>query len=466
MVPAAEAKLTRQGLADGTIEIVIGTHALLSKTVAFKNLGLVVIDEEQHFGVRQKERLKELRSSVHVLTMTATPIPRTLQMALAGVRDMSIIATPPVDRLAVRTFVLPYDPVIVREAIKRERHRGGQVFYVCPRVSDIPRVFERLAKLVPEASIGVAHGQMPPRDLERVMTAFYDRRHDVLLATNIIESGLDVPTANTLVVHRSDMFSLAQMYQIRGRIGRSKVRAYAYFTLPTGRVLSAAAQRRLEVLHTLDSLGAGFTLASHDLDIRGAGNLLGEEQSGHIREVGVELYQHLLEETVAEVKGEAAPAEDQWSPQIHVGMAVLIPESYVGDLPVRMGLYRRLSVLQNEQEIEAFAAELIDRFGALPVEAENLLDIMALKLRCRHAGVEKIEAGPKGAVLSFRKHRFANPEALIAYIGRNAAHISLRPDQRLVFHQSWRDARERVVGLRRLMQELADMARPEPADPA
>ena len=463
MVPAADARVTRQGLADGTIEVVIGTHALLSKTVGFKNLGLVVIDEEQHFGVRQKERLKELRSSVHVLTMTATPIPRTLQMALAGVRDMSIIATPPVDRLAVRTFVLPYDPVIVREAINRERHRGGQVFYVCPRVSDIPRVFERLASLAPDASVGVAHGQMAPGDLERVMSAFYDRRHDILLATNIIESGLDVPTANTLIVHRADMFGLAQMYQIRGRIGRSKQRAYAYFTLPTGRVLSPVAQRRLEVLHTLDSLGAGFTLASHDLDIRGAGNLLGEEQSGHIREVGVELYQHLLEEAVAEVKGEAAPTEDQWSPQIHVGMAVLIPETFVGDLPVRMGLYRRLSALQNEAEIEAFAAELIDRFGPLPDEVENLLDVVALKLRCHQAGVEKIEAGPKGAVLSFRNNSFATPDALIAYIGRNAARISLRPDQRLVFHQAWRDARSRVTGLRRLMQELSDMAETEKA---
>ena len=275
LVSAQEAKKTRQGLADGSIDVVVGTHALLSKAVSFANLALVVVDEEQHFGVKQKERLKNLRSSVHVLTMTATPIPRTLQLALTGVRDLSLIATPPVDRLAVRTFVLPYDPVVIREAMLREHFRGGQTYYVCPRIEDLEKVRERLVELIPEIKITVAHGRMPASQIEDVMAAFYDGQFDVLLSTSIVESGLDVPTANTLVVHRADMFGLSQLYQLRGRIGRSKQRAYAYFTYDPRKPLSATQQQRLHVIGTLDSLGAGFSLASHDMDIRGAGNLLG-----------------------------------------------------------------------------------------------------------------------------------------------------------------------------------------------
>jgi transcription-repair coupling factor (superfamily II helicase) len=280
----------KKQLAAGEIDIIVGTHALLSKSIKFKDLGLLIVDEEQHFGVGQKERLKELKANVHVLTLTATPIPRTLQLALSGVRDMSVIATPPVDRLAVRTFVLPFDPVVVREAVLREKFRGGQTFYVCPRIEDLATVSERIRKLVPEIKLATAHGRMAPTQLEDVMTAFCDGRYDMLLSTNIVESGLDIPSANTMLIHRADMFGLAQLYQLRGRIGRSKTRAYAYLTLPPGRVPSVAAQKRLEVMQTLDQLGAGFQLASHDLDIRGAGNLLGEEQSGHIKEVGIELY--------------------------------------------------------------------------------------------------------------------------------------------------------------------------------
>ena len=298
LVAGKTAAAVKADLADGKVDIIVGTHALLGKSVDFKSLGLMIVDEEQHFGVSQKERLKELRADVHVLTLTATPIPRTLQLALSGVREMSLIATPPVDRLAVRTFVLPYDPVILREAILREHYRGGQLFYVCPRIEDLDRVSERLRELVPEIKFVIAHGQMAPTQLEGAMTAFYDRQYDMLLSTNIVESGLDIPTANTIVIHRADMFGLAQLYQLRGRIGRSKQRGYAYLTLPPGKVLTGTAEKRLEVMQTLDQLGAGFTLASHDLDIRGAGNLLGEEQSGHIREVGVELYQHMLEEAV------------------------------------------------------------------------------------------------------------------------------------------------------------------------
>ncbi len=307
-VPAKRAEQVKTSMAEGRVDIVIGTHALLAKNVAFKHLGLLVVDEEQHFGVAQKERLKKLKANVHVLTLTATPIPRTLQMALAGVREMSIIATPPVDRLAVRTFVMPYDPVVMREAILRELHRGGQCFYVVPRISDIAEVEREIKALVPEVKLAVAHGQLAPRGAGKGHAGVRRARRRSAAVHRHRRIGLDIPTANTLIVHRADMFGLAQLYQLRGRIGRGKIRAYAYLTLPPGKLLSEAAQKRLEVMQTLDQLGAGFTLASHDLDIRGAGNLLGEEQSGHIREVGIELYQHLLEEAIGSARGGKAEA--------------------------------------------------------------------------------------------------------------------------------------------------------------
>ncbi len=395
----------------------------------------MVVDEEQHFGVAQKEKLKQFKADVHVLTLTATPIPRTLQLALSGVREMSIIASPPIDRLAVRTFVMPYDPVTIREAIMRERDRGGQIFYVVPRIADLDEVREQLREIVPEIKYAVAHGRMAPSELEAVMTAFDDRASICCCRPTSSRSGLDIPSANTLIVHRADMFGLAQLYQLRGRIGRAKMRAYAYLTLPEKKKLSATAQRRLEVMQTLDNLGAGFQLASHDLDIRGAGNLLGDEQSGHIREVGIELYQHMLEEAVAAARiegGDAAPPEE-WSPQITIGTPVLIPEAYVADLGVRLGLYRRIAALADKSEIDAFAAELIDRFGPLPREVENLLQIIAIKRCCREAGVERVEAGPKGAVVTLRGNRFANPQGLVELIQRNAGTLKLRtrPEDRL-----------------------------------
>ena len=458
LVTAKDAAETKKRLADGTIELVIGTHALLAKSIQFANLGLLIVDEEQHFGVGQKERLKELRADVHVLTLTATPIPRTLQMALSGVREMSVIATPPVDRLAVRTFVLPYDPVVLREAILREHYRGGQTFYVCPRIEDLPDIAERLKKLVPEIKVAQAHGRLSPTALEEVMTRFVDREFDLLLSTNIVESGLDIPSANTLIIHRADMFGLSQLYQLRGRVGRAKIRAYSYLTLPPSKKLTATAQRRLEVMQTLDTLGAGFALASHDLDIRGAGNLLGEEQSGHIREVGIELYQQLLEEAVANARGGGDEVQEQWTPQISIGTPVLIPESYVADLSVRLGLYRRLSLLVDQQEIDAFAAELVDRFGKLPDEVSNLLEIIAVKRLCRQAGVEKVEAGPKGAVITLRHNTFSKPEKLIDFINRQAGTAKVRPDQKIVFQRGWDNERDRIQGMRRLMNDLAKMA--------
>lgn len=461
LVTGAKMNEVKEGIADGSVNIVVGTHALLAKSINFAHLGLLVVDEEQHFGVAQKERLKQLKADVHVLTLTATPIPRTLQMALAGVRELSIIATPPVDRLAVRTFVLPYDPVIVREAILRETYRGGQIFYVCPRVADIDRMHERLQKLVPDVKIGIAHGQMPTQTLEKVITDFSEGRFEILLSTNIVEAGLDIPRANTIVVHRADRFGLAQLYQLRGRVGRSKTRAYAYLTLPPGQKITETASKRLSVMQALDTLGAGFTLASHDLDIRGAGNLLGEEQSGHIKEVGVELYQQLLEEAITQIRegGDVdAVAESKWSPQISVGIPVLIPDRYVADLSVRLSLYRRLSRLENRADIDGFAAELVDRFGKLPGEVENLLKIIEVKQNCFAAGIEKVDAGPKGAVIAFRNNRFANPQGLIGFIQKEAHTISLRPDHTILCRRSWERPADRLEGVAKLAAVLAGIA--------
>ncbi|MGB7126845.1 MAG: transcription-repair coupling factor [Methylovirgula sp.] len=459
MVGSAETNRVKAGIASGEIDIVIGTHALLGKSIAFKHLGLVVIDEEQHFGVKHKERLKELRAEMHVLTLSATPIPRTLQLALTGVRELSIIATPPIDRLAVRTFVSPFDPLLVREALLRERYRGGQSFYVCPRIENIEQAADFLRRNVPEAKYVVAHGQMAASELEERMAAFYDGKFDILLSTAIVESGLDIPTANTLIVQRADMFGLAQLYQLRGRVGRSKSRAYALFTVPPDRTLTPQSEKRLKVLQSLDSLGAGFQLASHDLDIRGAGNLLGEQQSGHIKEVGYELYQQMLEEAVVALKaGMEEPAEETWSPTITMGTPVTIPQDYVADLDVRLGLYRRLSKLETDAEIEAFAAELIDRFGQLPGEVEQLLKLVAIKALCRKANVEKLEAGPKGITLSFRDNIFANPQGLVRYVTEQGPDAKVRPDQRVVFIRDFEDPAARLEGTRTILRTLAAIA--------
>ena len=459
LVSAKDLSATKEGLKNGDIDIVIGTHALLGKSIAFADLGLLIIDEEQHFGVKHKERLKELREDVHVLTLSATPIPRTLQLAMSGVREMSLIATPPVDRLAVRTYVSPFDPMTLREALLRERFRGGQTFFVVPRISDLDEAAAFLQEHAPELRVARAHGQMASSELDEVMNAFYDRQYDVLLSTTIVESGLDIPSANTLIVYRADRFGLAQLYQLRGRVGRSKIRAYAYFTIPADGRISPAAQKRLKVLQSLDTLGAGFILASHDLDLRGAGNLLGEEQSGHIREVGFELYQSMLEEAIAALKeGEGAMIEDQWSPRINLGTAVLIPEKYVPDLQVRLGLYRRLSGVETQEAIKAFAAELIDRFGPLPDEVRHLLDVVEIKGLCRQANIEQIDAGPKGAVIVFRNNEFANPEGLLRFISKYARKVKLQPDHKLIFYGHWPSAEDRLIGARDFLKELAKIA--------
>jgi transcription-repair coupling factor (superfamily II helicase) len=458
LVSAAEAKKTREGVADGTVDIVIGTHALLARSIAFKRLGLVIVDEEQHFGVAHKERLKALKADVHVLTLTATPIPRTLQMAMSGLRDLSVIQTPPVDRLAVRTYVTPWDAVVLREALLREHYRGGQSFFVVPRVADLPNMEEWLREQVPEVKFVTAHGQMSASQVEERMSAFYDRKYDVLLSTTIVESGLDIPSANTLIVHRSDRFGLAQLYQLRGRVGRSKARAYAYLTMPTDRSITEAAEKRLHVLAELDNLGAGFQLASHDLDIRGAGNLLGDEQSGHIKEVGFELYQSMLEDAIVELKAGGAARPEEFTPQISVDAPILIPEHYVPDLDLRMGLYRRLGDLEDRPGIDSFAAELIDRFGKLPDETANLLKIVEVKLNCRAASIAKLDIGARGAVVTFAPDGFPDLAALLGYIERLKAAARLRPDSKLVVSRDWPTPAARLNGALQLARGLARVA--------
>jgi transcription-repair coupling factor (superfamily II helicase) len=458
-VSVKDANQTREGLADGTVDIVIGTHAVLAKGVRFHNLGLLVIDEEQHFGVQHKERLKEMRSEIHVLTLTATPIPRTLQLSLTGVRDLSIIGTPPVDRLAIRTYVSEFDTITIREALLRERYRGGQSFYVVPRISDLPEIEEFLKSHVPEVSYVIAHGQLAAGELDDRMNAFYDGKYDVLLATTIVESGLDIPTANTMIIHRADMFGLSQLYQIRGRVGRSKARAYCYLTTKPRAPLTPAATKRLRLLGSLDSLGAGFSLASQDLDLRGAGNLLGEEQSGHIREVGYELYQAMLEDTIARIKSgelQGSPEDDgQWAPQINLGVPVLIPESFVPDLDVRLGLYRRLSQLSTKVELEGFAAELIDRFGELPKEVNTLLLVVRIKAMCKRAGISKLDAGPKGVTVQFHNDKFANPAGLVEFIHaeRGAAKVK---DNKIILTRTWTTEADRIKGAYTVARDLAE----------
>ena len=462
LVPAAEATKTRDGLANGQIDIVVGTHAVFAKAVEFQRLGLVIVDEEQRFGVVHKERLKQLKTDVHVLTLTATPIPRTLQMAMSGLRELSVIQTPPVDRLAVRTYVAPWDPVVIREALLREHDRGGQSFFVTPRIKDLPDIEEFLRTRVPEVKYVVAHGQMAPGEVEERMSAFYDRKYDVLVSTTIVESGLDIPSANTLVIHRADRFGLAQLYQLRGRVGRSKTRAYAYLTTPDNGAITDTAEKRLKLLGDLDTLGAGFQLASHDLDIRGAGNLVGDEQSGHIREVGFELYQSMLEDAILVAKAEGAgvaPPREALSPVITVDAPILIPEDYVPDLPLRMALYRRLNEAEDRAGLDGFAAEMIDRFGPLPPETANLIQLMEIKANAKAAGIAKLDVGTKGALVSFHGDEFANVPGLIAYVERLKGRARIRPDNRLSVSGDWGSAGARLNGALQLSKGLGKLAR-------
>ena len=464
IVGAKEAETAKSGISDGTVDIAVGTHALLSKSINFKKLGLLIIDEEHNFGVAQKERLKQLRTDVHVLTLSATPIPRSMQLALSSVRDLSIIATPPADRLSVRTYVTEFDPVTIREALLREHYRRGQSFFVVPRIADMAEIEEFLSDLVPEIKYISAHGQLPPKELESRTTAFFNGEFDVLLSTTIIASGLDVPTANTIVIHRSDRFGLAQLHQIRGRVGRSGLRAYAFITYKRNAKLTEAATRRLRIFESLDSLGAGFSLAAHDLDIRGAGNLLGKDQSGHIREVGVELYQSMLKEAISklnsgQVDGRGASDED-WTPELNLGLAVGLPESYVPDPDVRLGLYRRMGSIASMTELEGIGAELVDRFGPTPPETSTLLKLLHVKAFCRKAGISRIDAGPKGATVSFQENSYPDPRRLVEYIESQAGRAKLKGN-RLVLRRNWLSSDSKLNGITTISRDLAKIAAPK-----
>jgi len=460
LVPKNKFGSIKSDLSHGRIDIVVGTHALLSKGVTFDNLGLLIIDEEQHFGVRHKEKIKELRSNIHILTLTATPIPRTLQLALVGVREMSLIATPPSNRLGIDTFILPYDPLIIRRAMIREIKRGGQIFFVCPRIKDIFNVNKKLKKMIPEIKITVAHGKMPPGQLDRAMLDFYQGDTDLLLSTTIIESGLDIPKTNTIIIYRADLFGLSQLHQLRGRVGRSAIKAYAYLTYSEGDGLSSSAKKRLEVINKLDSLGVGFSLASYDLDIRGAGNLLGEEQSGHIREVGIELYQEMLKEAVNDLKrNQEGKEKKKWSPKILLGEPVYIPEWYVTDLNIRLNLYKRISLINSDTEMKKFIDELTDRFGEVPNEIKNLADIISIKRLCLNANIGRLELGSKGIQIFFQNGHFSNPEGLISLIKESKNQLRLKSNSSFIFKKAWRGYKEKIVDTKILLNKISEIAK-------
>ena len=460
-VSLREAARVREGIANGEVSIVIGTHALLSESVRFADLCLAIVDEEQQFGVRQKERLKALRKDVHVLTLTATPIPRTLQLAMSGIRPMSLIQTPPVDRLAVRTYVLPFDPLAVREALLREQYRNGQTFMVAPRISDLDPLADFVDEMIPEARFAVAHGQMPSEMLEQRMNDFYDGAYDVLISTAIVGFGLDIPRANTLVVAHSERFGLAQLYQLRGRVGRSKVRAYAYFTLDSKVELTDSARRRIEALRSAEELGGGFSLASQDLDIRGAGNLLGARQAGQIRQVGVGLYQAMLTDAVRRLRtGKSAAIEEDWSPRIELGIPVAIPETYVPDLSTRMALYRRLANVRDLDAITSISSEIRDRFGTAPQEVETLYKVLAIKAVCRGAGIRSVEAGSRGLRLRLHETAIAHPERLVAFVSAKRGAVGLRKNGSLVLDRSLASADERIRCAASFCREVAAALKP------
>lgn len=422
----------KKNLKEGALDIIIATHSLLAKDVSFKNLGLLIIDEEQHFGVSQKERLKELKKDCHVLTLSATPIPRTLQMSLLGIRDLSVMATPPVNRFPVRTSVIPYDVLTLREAILRETSRGGRTFYVTPRIAYLNGIVDALKEFVPEVKVAKAHGQMTSTELDRIMNDFYDGKYNVLVSTNIVESGLDIPFANTMIIDRADMYGMSQLYQMRGRVGRSNVQAYAYLTYPTGKKLTGVADKRLSLLSSLDSLGSGFTLASHDMDIRGYGNLVGDEQSGHIKEVGVELYQSMLKDAIEALKNDEEQQDIEWSPTINIGLSVQIPESYIPDISLRVHLYRQIANITDEENLEQFAEEMIDKYGKLPNSVEHLFDIVRIKNLAKKAGVEKVDLGEKALMISFKEGVKINMPAIVDFIGNSASKIKIRSDNKLL----------------------------------
>ncbi len=459
LVSSKDQKLIQSEIKSGMVDIVIGTHALLSKNISFNRLGLVIVDEEQHFGVAHKERLKEISQGVHVLTLTATPIPRTLQLSLTGVRELSIIATPPLSRLEVGTFVMPFDRVRIAQIIRREVERGGQVFYVCPRISDMPDLMQVLNEVIPDIRIVQAHGRMSGSELEKIMLDFSEGKSQVLLATSIIESGLDMPNVNTIIVHKAHLFGLAALYQLKGRVGRSSLKAYAYLTTPFGLKLSPSAYQRLSVMQSLEKLGSGFTLASHDLDIRGAGNLLGKEQSGHIQEVGVELFQKMLVDAVYKLKNQETDMME-FSPTISIGVSVMIPDDYINDLNVRLSFYHRLASVKKEQELEEIYEEMIDRFGSVPAMVNDLIEVMKIKMICQTLMIDKCDAGEKGMVITFWKNKCPNPAGLVMFLNSQLGLARLTTTHQVVISRSWPNEKDRLIGVQKVLEKLHEALMP------
>ena len=446
----------RAGLADGTVDIVIGTHKLLSRDLKFKNLGLAIIDEEHRFGVRQKEQLKSLRTEVDILTLTATPIPRTLNMALAGTRELSVIATAPSKRLAIKTFIYEWSDELVREAVLREIARGGQVYFVHNEVETIEKLTEKIAALVPEARVQFAHGQLRERDLEQVMLDFYHRRCNVLVCTTIIETGIDVPSANTMLINRADKFGLAQLYQLRGRVGRSHHRAYAYLIVPPRKSITADAVKRLDALEAMEDLGVGFTLATHDMEIRGAGEILGDEQSGHIQEIGFGLYTELLNRAVTALKAGRSPnLEDQEShgTEIELHIPALLPEDYLPDVHARLVLYKRIASAPDEQDLEGLQEEVIDRFGEFREPIHNLFRVTRLKIAAARLGIKRIDFGRQGGVVEFRAQPEVDPAKVIKLI-QAGNQYRLEGQERLRLRLDMPDAGSRFAEVEKLLRSL------------
>jgi transcription-repair coupling factor (superfamily II helicase) len=452
-----ESAAVLEAVEKGTVDIVIATHRLLHANARFKDLGLIIVDEEHRFGVRDKERLKALRAEVHVLTLTATPIPRTLNMALGGLRELSLIATPPAERLAIKTFVSEWSDSTIREAILREMRRGGQAYFVHNEVKDIEKVASDLAKLVPEASIRVGHGQMRERELEALMVDFYHRRFDILVCTTIIESGIDVPSANTIIIDRADRFGLAQLHQMRGRVGRSHHRAYAYLLIPSRKALTGDALKRLEALESLEDLGAGFVLATHDLEIRGAGELLGEEQSGEMTEVGLTMYLDMLDRAVKAMKdGKKVDLEAPLASASEVELRVpaLLPDDYVADVHVRLALYKRIAAAPDEAALEELTAELVDRFGPLPAQTQNLLRTARIRLLTRELGVRRLDFGAHGGYLLFETNNRIDPAAVIRLIQDRSREYKLEGPLKLRVSRDLDDELERFDFVTALLQRL------------
>jgi transcription-repair coupling factor (superfamily II helicase) len=450
--PRAEQEEILARLSEGKIDIIIGTHRLLREDVTFRDLGLLIIDEEHRFGVSHKERLKEMKKVVDCITLTATPIPRTLQMSLLGIRDLSLINTPPPNRQSIRTYLVNFDEEVISEAILTEIARGGQVFFVHNRVKDIEAMAALVRGMVPEARLAIAHGQMPGRALEQVMIRFVEKEIDLLVCTSIIESGLDIPNANTIIINHAERFGLADLYQLRGRVGRSAERAFAYLICPPRQQLSREAMRRLRAIQELTELGSGFRLAMRDLEIRGAGNLLGHVQSGHIAEVGFELYNSLLEQAIRELKGEEV--RERVTPEIHLPVEAVIPPDYIAHDNQRLILYKRLAVLQEEGEVDKIKGELEDRFGPVPQSLLNLLDVIRLKIWLSRFSVKRFELRDKRAMLAFAAEGVISAEKMVRLIERKGGGYKLTPDMRLIFTPEASDWQGVLAETRAVLQGL------------